>query len=160
MVDEMFDLKFKIITAVVLASLASAGWFYVKKLQSDIKAAEVREQQYKDVIEAKSAETNAIKQDLAAMAEGQKKLAEQIKVANTNVDSLEKRFTETKSGKERDIRTSAIAKPELIEKAINNGTKEALRCGEVLTGAPLTENEKAGKVTNSICPDIIKAKKK
>jgi hypothetical protein len=40
---------------------------------------------------------------------------------------------------------------------VNRGTKDALRCNELITGAPLTTEEKSGKVKNGICDELIRA---
>jgi hypothetical protein len=49
----------------------------------------------------------------------------------------------------------AAEKPSVVEDKINRGTKDALRCNELLTGSPLTQNEISGKVRNNICPDLL-----
>lgn len=49
----------------------------------------------------------------------------------------------------------AAARPGLVETRINNATANALRCFELLTGAPLTDKEKGAKNErefNSECP--------
>jgi regulator of replication initiation timing len=49
----------------------------------------------------------------------------------------------------------AAAKPKLVERTINNASDNALRCFELLSGAPLTENERKAtseKAFNSECP--------
>ena len=49
----------------------------------------------------------------------------------------------------------AAAKPKLVERTINNASDNAARCFELLSGAPLTENErnaKSEKQFNSECP--------
>ena len=54
-----------------------------------------------------------------------------------------------------DLGALATAKPALVEKTINNATANALRCFELLTGAPLNEKEKAATTDrqfNSECP--------
>lgn len=54
-----------------------------------------------------------------------------------------------------DIGYLAARKPELIERLINSGTKNATRCFEILSGSPLTEEEinaKTDKQFNNECP--------
>jgi phage shock protein A len=153
-------LKFKIMVGLMLSSFVVAGWFYIQHLRSEIKAAEVREIQFQEIIAAKNAEVDLIKKDITRIYEAQGKLSTELKRAQSNVVELEKRFTQTKSGAERDLAEDAIAKPALIERAINNGTREALRCNEIATGSPLTPDELQGKVKNSICPDLLPGKVK
>lgn len=52
----------------------------------------------------------------------------------------------------------AFEKPELIERTINNASKNVMRCFEILSGAPLTENEmnaETARQANSECPWIF-----
>ena len=139
-------LKLKLMIFIMLSSFIVAGWYYVKSLQAEVKAAEQREATYKGVIDAKNAETDAIRRDLNSISQQQKKLAEEVNNAKSNVNNLEKKFSQDKQGKERSIRSDAISNPKAVEDAINRGTKDALRCGELSTGSPLTEDEKSGKV--------------
>lgn len=152
--------KIKLAIALVLSSVLLAGWYYVKSLQAEVKAAAVREAQYKSLIAAKEEETKAIKRDLNSVILSQRKLSNDLKVARSNVVALEKRFEQKKSGEPRDLRADALANPTGVENAINRGTKDALRCGELMTGSPLSEQEKSGKVKNTICPDLVKVEKK
>jgi len=54
-----------------------------------------------------------------------------------------------------DLGALAAAKPKLVERTINNASDNALRCFELLSGAPLTESERnatSERQFNSECP--------
>lgn len=54
-----------------------------------------------------------------------------------------------------DISALAEAKPELVERIINNASANAMRCFELLSGAPLTDDERNaenGQKFNVECP--------
>ncbi len=54
-----------------------------------------------------------------------------------------------------DLGLLAVEKPESMERAVNNGTANASRCFEILSGSPLTEEEqnaKNGDKFNKECP--------
>ena len=56
---------------------------------------------------------------------------------------------------EHDIGFLAANRPELIERLINRGTENAFRCFEILSGAPLTEDERNAESAtdfNNECP--------
>lgn len=56
---------------------------------------------------------------------------------------------------EHDISALAEAKPELVERIINNASEKAMRCFEILSGAPLTDDERNAENArqfNSECP--------
>lgn len=59
---------------------------------------------------------------------------------------------------EHDLGVLAENKPELVERTINRATANALRCFELMTGAPLTDRERNatnGREFNSECPWIF-----
>ena len=73
------------------------------------------------------------------------------------MQALKDRFNTSANGSSRDLGDLAIAKPVLIERAVNNGTKNALRCVEIASGAPLTEQEKNATKADEInkeCPSL------
>lgn len=54
-----------------------------------------------------------------------------------------------------DLGALAVARPGLVERTINNASANALRCFELLSGAPLTESEQnatSEQQFNSECP--------
>ena len=54
-----------------------------------------------------------------------------------------------------EIGALAAARPQLVENIINNASENALRCFELLSGAPLTESERnatTARQFNSECP--------
>lgn len=67
---------------------------------------------------------------------------------------VQNRELQTRLG-EHDLGALAEAKPGLVENAINNGTTNAMRCFELMSGAPLTEKERNARNAqefNSECP--------
>jgi len=119
------------------------------------------------------------------LKENQKQLEEAVQKANATVEYLQNNFETIKKNFEEasaqlqisreqnnqlterlgrhEIGVLAIAKPQLVERIINNASSEAMRCFELLSGAPLTEEEKNAeneRQFNSECPwlyvDLIK----
>ena len=119
------------------------------------------------------------------LKENQIQLEEAVQTANETVDYLRNNFETIKKNFEEasaqlqisreqnnqlterlgrhEIGVLAIAKPQLVERIINNASSEAMRCFELLSGAPLTEEEKNAeneRQFNSECPwlyvDLIK----
>lgn len=84
------------------------------------------------------------------MKEINTQIAEVAQGAQQEVNEMRNKFA----------RFNAIAKnnPSEAEMRINRGTKDALRCNEIVTGSRLTADEASGKIQNNICPDLIKIK--
>ncbi len=88
---------------------------------------------------------------MEAVREQYTAVSEEFDRAKSRVDKLEEILSE------HEIGILAQAKPKLVEKIVDKGTKDVLRCYEILTGSPLTEEEinvtKKSKA-NSSCPDV------
>jgi len=134
-------------------ALLTSGFFYVKFLLAKLDAAEQREATYQSVISKYQAQLDSYKDDLLKIQGLNEEVLETYEIAKEEYRSLQKRFEQTTSGNKRDLNFLAISKPGLIEKRINNGTKDALRCNELMTGAELNTNDDS----NTICPDYIKS---
>ena len=152
----MMYLKIAIV-AIMLAGGAGA-FIYVKTLQADLAMSEANNAKLEQSVENQK-----------AVIEQQLKDVKAIRVAIVEQETLNKRLNESlkdlrdkfhkvnASGKKRDIGALAKDKPRLIERVINTGTRNALRCMEISMGAKLTEKEvnatKKSEI-NSECPDI------
>ena len=152
----MMYLKIAIV-AIMLAGGAGA-FIYVKTLQADLAMSEANNAKLEQSVENQK-----------AVIEQQLKDVKAIRVAIVEQETLNKRLNESledlrdkfhkvnASGKKRDIGALAEDKPRLIERVINTGTRNALRCMEISMGAKLTEKEvnatKKSEI-NSECPDI------
>ena len=145
------------IVAIMLAGGAGA-FIYVKTLQADLAMSEANNAKLEQSVESQK-----------AVIEQQLKDTKAIRVAIVEQETLNKRLNESledlrdkfhkvnASGKKRDIGALAEDKPRLIERVINTGTRNALRCMEISMGAKLTEKEinatKKSEI-NSECSDI------
>ena len=78
-------------------------------------------------------------------------VSSEFEAAESRVSGLEDKL------KEHDLPYLAEQKPRLIDKIVDKGTKDVLRCLEIVSGSPLTEEEinvtKKSKA-NTTCPDI------
>ena len=140
-------LQIKLIIAVVLMLGAGGGYLYVNKLQKD--NAILKENQIK--LETAVAESNEViqqqTQDLKKIRSTLKEVEEINAKLQKDRDALNNRL-----GK-HDIGNLAENKPGLVEKIINGASKKALRCVEIASGSPLTEEELNGK-PNKECPSF------
>lgn len=148
----MSGLSIKIIIAMVLLSVISGGYLYIKALRAELQVAAEIQAKQEEVIASKEKAMAAIQEDVKRMADETKKLEKEKAEAEKQVSDLRKKFS--------NFSKTAAEKPDLVERKINSGTINALRCNELVTGANLTEEEKSGKVKNSICPDLIKGLQK
>lgn len=106
--------------------------------------------QQQQVIDKQKREFEIIQKANKELVQARKNIAQEYK-------DLNKRFTESKNGQERDIGRLALKKSGLIERVINKATVNANRCVEIAMGSPLTEEElnatKKSQI-NGECPII------
>jgi len=148
----------KIAMLVIMLGGLAGGVAYVMKLRADLAISEANNAKLesavsdqKAVIEQQIKDVEAIR---SAMAE-QNALNEKL---NASIQDLSDKFNKVNaSGEKRDIGNLAEQKPKLMQRAINRGTKNALRCMEIAMGAELTEDEKNATKKSQInpeCPDL------
>jgi len=143
-------LKIKLILALIVVCVMTTGYFYIQALQGKLEAAVEVQQRLEDVInqQQKVLERNA--EDMKKMQEVNRKLSDSFADSQTQLSDLNARFNKY------NLAERAAANPTEAEMKVNRGTVDALRCNELVTGARLTADEKSGKVTNSICGDLLK----
>ena len=147
---------------IVLVLLMGGGgfgaWTYFQKMQAENKVLQVQSAQLQ---ENQTTLEDAMAAQQAVIAEKQRQ-AEQIQAANNALRDETARLDQEKDNLAKklgkhELDILAANKPGLVTRVINKASKNALRCFEVLTGSPLTQNEiEASKPSqyNAECPTI------
>ena len=143
-----------VLVLLIIGSLLAAGW-YVTSMREQLAISKNNNEKYEKAVIDQQLLIRQIKEDVRSIQKANEELADVVKNQNKDLDSLQKRFNKRKAdGTERDIGKSAIRKTKSVEKIINNASKKAIRCIEIASGAPLTEEEVNGK-PNSECPSLV-----
>ncbi len=145
----------KIAIGAIVVSMAFSAWFYVKSLQSELEAGKQLQARLEDNIKAQETTITAMREDSVRQAAIQRALSESLSSIQQSTADLNKRFSQDSSGRERNFAAYSTQQPTAVEQRANRGTRDALRCNEIVTGSPLTPDEQAGKVTNNICPHLF-----
>jgi len=140
-------LKIKLLMVLIMMAGAGGGYLYVKKLQKDNAVLKVNQikletavEDNNAVIEQQTADLKKIRSTLEVIDEKNRKLQE-------DKDKLSNRLSK------HDIGNLAENKPGLVEKIINKASDSAVRCMEIASGSPLTEEELNGS-PNRECPSF------
>lgn len=149
----------KFIAAVIIILMLVAAWFYVKHLESSLDAVKAMNARLEDVVTSQKLAIDNIKNDVIKMNKVQGNYSDKVQVIEKDAQDIEKKLTTTKNGNPRDLNKIANKKPTAFEKIINRASKDSLRCNELVSGSPLTADEKAGKVKNSVCPRLLGVKR-
>ena len=140
-----------LILTVVIGAVGFGAWKYYQYTQEQIRiyavnaaTAELAQQQAELAVES-------LKRDMVEIQAQFTEVSAKFAVAKGRVDALEGKLSE------HEIGDLAQKKPKLIEKIIDKGTQDVLRCYEILTGSPLTEEEIAvtkKSKANTTCSDV------
>ena len=138
-----------IVTVVVVVV---GGLWYVTNLKADLATSEANNRQLVDATREQNMLIEQMKQDVSAIQKANSELQAQNEKQRRDVETLNSKFSK------RDFGALAAEKPEVVQRLVNRGTKNALRCAELASGAPLTDAEKAAKTpmeANRECPSLI-----
>ena len=142
----------KLILYLVIVLVIAGGLWYVTNLKADLAISEANNQKLVDATKAQNELIEQMQKDIGQIQETNKQLAEQNEKQKQDVATLSSKFSK------RDFGALAAEKPAVVEKLVNRGTVNAMRCLELASGAPLNEKEKNAKTpteANRECPALI-----
>jgi len=140
-------LKIKLILMLIMLAGAGGGYLYVKKLQKDNLTLKINQSKLETAIEDNNAVIEQQTADLKKIRTTLSELDKVNKKLQADKDKLSNRLSK------HDIGNLAENKPGLVEKIINKASDSAVRCMEIASGSPLTEEELNGS-PNRECPSF------
>ena len=147
-----------IILVVLLGAGGFGSWTYMQKLQADNEVYRINEQVYAENETKLNDAISDQNEVIAAKAAQAAAIQEANNILRVETDRLDKEKANlAKKLGRHELDILAQNKPGLVGRVINRASDNALRCFEVITGAPLTPSEKeASKPSqyNAECPTI------
>jgi hypothetical protein len=148
----------KVAMLVAVVGGLGGGVAYVYKIKADLATSEANNAKLENSITEQKAVIEQQLKDIKVIQVAMREQEELNKKLDASINNLKNKFHKiNSSGKKRDIGELAVFKPRLMERAINRGTKNALRCMEIAMGAELTEKEKNATKKSQInpeCPEL------
>jgi TolA-binding protein len=147
----------KAIVALVIVLIVAAGGYFLINLKADLAIAQENSRKLEEGVRLQNEAMAQMKADQQKIKDLNNELNTTIKLQNKDMENLKDRFTVNAAGEKRDFGKTAAAKPTSLERAVNRGTVNALRCLEIASGAPLTEAEKNATKPSEInreCPSL------
>ena len=147
----------RLVMVMIIISIVAGGFYYVTGLRADLAVSEINNKKMLEAVDLQQAAIQQMRVEQEAIRVANEEMANTVKSANRDMSALKDRFGQKADGTARDFGQLAVAKPESIARAINRGTTRALRCIEIASGAPLTEEEKRANTPSEInkeCPSI------
>ena len=144
--------------AILLSILiVAAGLWYVMNLKADLAISRENNAKLEQGIESQKALMQQMREDIAEIQKVNKELHELANTQRAEVEALSNKFSQDARGQARDFGLLAKEKPGLIERLINRGTRNAMRCLEIASGSPRTKEELEAVTSSTInkeCPSI------
>jgi len=142
-------MKLSGILIVVILMMGSIGYWYYNDTQKTIKVLTENNAKLELAVETNEAAIESLQADYAAVAAENQRINEAYAEIRRQNSRLSSKLADM------DIGLLAAERPDSIERAVNNGTENAGRCFEILSGSPLTEEEinaEDGETFNKECP--------
>lgn len=147
----------KAVVALIIVLVIAVGLWYVTGLRADLAVSQENSKKLADAVTTQQEVIKQIQADQQRIRDINNELNTTIKLQNKDVENLRDRFNTSANGEKRDFGKAAAARPQSLERAVNRGTINALRCVEIASGAPLTEAEKNATKSSEInkeCPSL------
>ncbi len=141
----------------VLGVIAGAGFLFnqTTNLKAELAVAdgniitlEKAKDQQDQVIES-------MKQDIVQKTQLAEEMQATIEQQRAALAELNEKFQRSANGNPRDIGNLATARPDSVQRVINNASAKAARCVELASGATLTEEELKVESKNSECQGLL-----
>jgi cell division protein FtsB len=139
--------KLAIVFFFLMAGMAGAGYWYYNDTQERLAILQENNAKLETAVQTNEEALASQRASFAAMQAENQRLQTEFQAISDRNRSLEDRLSR------HDIGASAVAKPALTERVLNGGSKNALRCLEILSGADLTEAELAATTPSAINPE-------
>jgi septal ring factor EnvC (AmiA/AmiB activator) len=139
----------KLLLIVFVISAAGAGYMYVSNLQKNLLIAQTNAAKLETAVQLNEQTITTLRQDYARVNQELTRINNEFAETRRQNNVLREKLENV------DLGLLAQTKPDSIERAINRGTANAGRCFELLSGAPLTDQEKEAtdaKSFNKECP--------
>ncbi len=148
----------KALVILIIIGGIGFGLWHVSNLQANLAISRINQERLQESIRDQQAVLAQMQADVQQQRDINQSLNDTVERQRKDITELNDRFNVNARGEKRDFGTIANAKPGVIEKLVNRGSENALRCFELASGAPLNEKEKnarTSKELNPECPNLV-----
>jgi len=139
--------KLALVMFVLMCAMGGGVYWYYNDTQERIAILTENNAKLETAVQTNQEALASQRASFEAMQVENQKLQQQFQEISDRNRSLENRLSR------HDIGASAVAKPGLTEKILNNATKNAQRCMEIHSGAELTQKELEATKPSEINPE-------
>ncbi len=147
---------------ILMMAMGGVGYWYYNDTQAKMAILHENNAKLEISVATQKATIEQTKKDLRLAHDVATDAMNKFQESRKQTEEMSKKFNKvSKLLGARDIGKLAQAKPRPIQKIINKGSGNMMRCFEILSGKPLTEKEanadRKSKI-NSMCPDLANPK--
>lgn len=141
----------KTIAVLIIVTIILGSLWYISNLKANLAVSEMNNQTLQDSIKEQHALIEKMQKDIEDIQKINKEIHRYNDELKKDSENLARKFST------KDLGVIAAEKPNVVERLINRGTENAMRCLELASGAPLTEEEKkkTPSEANRECPNLI-----
>jgi len=142
----------KPIVYLIIVLVLVGGFFHVSNLKANLAVSQANNAKLEQGIKDQHELMERMRVDIEAIKKINEELNQQKEQLAKDKETLTTKFSK------RDFGALASEKPNVVERLVNRGTQNAIRCLELASGAPLNEQEKNAKTpteANRECPSLI-----
>jgi hypothetical protein len=139
----------KLFLILLVLGGVGAGYVYVQNLQKNLEVAVANNARLETAVATNEATIDALQEDYARIQTELNRVNTEFAATRAQNNLLRDRLSNI------DLGLLAQTRPDSIERAVNRGTVNAGRCFEILSGSPLTDQEReatSGDEFNRECP--------
>ena len=146
------------IVGVAVATMMLGFWLYYKNTQKRLQEAAQQNAQQAVQIQEQKAIQEQMQKDIQKGNQLRQEVNKTFQQTQRSIDDMRTKFTprtDPATGQTVTLGEKAVEKTDTVERAVNRGTYDQLRCFELLTGSPLTEEERNGKIGRASCRERV-----
>ena len=147
----------KVLCYFGIVIIIAVGLWYVTNLKAQLATSESNNKILEESLSDQNDVIDQMMYDIDMIKEINQEVSDELERQRNEVKNLFDKFNVNAKGESRDIGKIAMRKPRAMERLINRGTRNALRCLEIASGATITEKERNAKTESTInreCPTI------
>lgn len=146
-------LKVYLIMFAAFAAFAGVAYWYYQDTQKALRTYAENQGKLQSAVAVQEQANAALVRDIQNMQQAFNQLTTEFEKARKQVENVEKLFVEGTDGRDLSVGERAIEDPAYIQNVLNKGTTELFRCFEILTGAPVGDEDAQAKYIT--CVDAV-----
>jgi hypothetical protein len=130
----MLKLKLYFFIGIALLTVVGGAYAYYKDTQKRLQLYAENQAKLEVAVTTQKAATESLQNDIVVMSNAVNQLNKDFEESRQAVAKLQSTFNESANGEARDFGNLAVKKPAAIERIINNGSQDVMKCIEILSG--------------------------